>query len=65
MTEQPRRRRFASISDAAEYANISTKTVRRYIADGRLIGYRVGPRLVRVDLDDLYALMKRIPTAGC
>jgi excisionase family DNA binding protein len=58
---------FASVTDAATYANVSTKTIRRYIADGRLTGYRVGPRLVKVKLADLDALMRPIPpipTAG-
>ncbi len=57
-------RRFASISDAAEYANVSARTIRRYISSGRLKGYRVGPRLVKVELGDVDALMRPIPTAG-
>jgi excisionase family DNA binding protein len=58
-------RRFASVEVAADYADVSTRTIRRYIADGRLTGYRVGPRLVKVDLADLDALVRPIPTAGC
>jgi excisionase family DNA binding protein len=57
-------RRLRSIADGAKYADVSTKTIRRYIADGRLIGYRVGPRLVKIDLADLDALVQRIPTVG-
>jgi excisionase family DNA binding protein len=55
-------KRLRSIAVGAEYADVSTKTIRRYIADGRLTGYRIGPRLVKIDLDDLDALVRRIPT---
>jgi excisionase family DNA binding protein len=58
-------RRFVNVSEAADYADVSTRTIRRYISDGRLTGYRVGPRLIKVDLDDLDKLLRVIPTAGC
>jgi excisionase family DNA binding protein len=48
---------------AAAYADVSTRTLRRYIAQGRLTGYRVGPRLVKVDLSELDQLARPIPTA--
>jgi excisionase family DNA binding protein len=54
-------RRFASIAAATDYADVSSKTIRRYIDDGRLTGYRIGPRLVKVDLADLDVLVQRIP----
>jgi excisionase family DNA binding protein len=56
--------RFTSVRDAAEYGGISEKTVRRYISDGRLTGYRLGKRLIRVDLSEIDALLKPIPTVG-
>lgn len=56
-------RRLGSISDAATYADLSTRTIRRYIAEGRLTGYRVGPRLVKIDLAELDTLARPIPTA--
>jgi hypothetical protein len=40
-------RQLVGLSAAAAYADVSTRTLRRYIAQGRLTGYRVGPRLVR------------------
>jgi len=58
------RRRLGSIADAAELAGVNPKTIRRRIADGTLNGYRVGPRLIRVDLAELDALLRPIPTAG-
>lgn len=57
-------RRLVSIAKAAEAQDVSTRTMRRWIAQGRIRGYRVGPRLVKVDLDDLDRLARRIPTAG-
>ncbi len=57
-------RRLEAIPHAAEYLGVSTKTIRRYIAAGRLTAYRTGPRLIRVDLADVDALLQRVPTAG-
>lgn len=57
-------RRLASIPAAAEYAACSTKTIRRRIADGSLTGYRMGARMIRVDLNELEALLRPIPSAG-
>lgn len=42
-----------SIQDVAEQFGVSTRTVRRYIAAGRLTAYRVGPRLIRLDPDQV------------
>ncbi|MBB3752695.1 excisionase family DNA binding protein [Mycolicibacterium sp. BK634] len=49
-----------SIQQAADHLNVSTKTVRRYIADGRLKAVRLGPRLIRVERDSIDALMRPI-----
>lgn len=57
-------RRLESIESAAEYAGVSTKTIRRWIAAGLVTGYRAGPRLIRVDRNELDAMMRPIPTAG-
>jgi excisionase family DNA binding protein len=57
-------RSLTTIAGAAEYAGCSPKTIRRRIADGSLTGYRMGPRLVRVDLNELDAFFAPIPTAG-
>jgi excisionase family DNA binding protein len=50
--------------DAAQYADVCYRTVRRWVASGLLPGYRVGPRLVKVDLNELDRMLHRIPTAG-
>ncbi len=58
-------RRLASLADAADYTGVSAQTIRRRIACGDLTGYRMGPRLIRVDLTELDAVLLRpIPTAG-
>jgi excisionase family DNA binding protein len=54
----------ASIAAVADALGCSTRTVRRYISDGRLTGYRMGPRLIRVDMAEVDALLSPIPTAG-
>lgn len=40
---------LVSLNDAAARYKCSTRTMRRMIARGDLIGYRVGPKLIRID----------------
>jgi excisionase family DNA binding protein len=54
--------RMASIDTAATLAGCSPRTIRRYISQGRLSGYRMGPRLIRVDLAEIDALLSPILT---
>jgi excisionase family DNA binding protein len=42
-----------TIAQAAEYANVSTKTVRRWITQGLIEAERMGPRLIRVNVASL------------
>ena len=58
------RRQFESLSQAAERIGLSTRTLRRRIAAGALTAYRNGPRVIRLDPDDVDRLMIRIPTAS-
>lgn len=58
------RHQLVSISQASEYADVNPRTIRRWIAAGLLRGYRVGPRLLKVDLHDVDAMLKPIPTTG-
>jgi excisionase family DNA binding protein len=58
-----RRGPLVPLAVAADEIGVSTKTIRRRIADGTVTGYRVG-RLIRVDLDELRrALVIAIPSA--
>ena len=47
---------WVSLEDAATHLGVSSKTIRRYIAAGRLPAQRVGPRLIRVRVSDLDAM---------
>jgi excisionase family DNA binding protein len=51
-----------SIADAATRLGVSTLTIRRRIASGELTAFRVGPRLIRVDADEVERLAKPLPT---
>ncbi|MGO9102225.1 MAG: excisionase family DNA-binding protein [Mycobacterium sp.] len=48
-------RRYITIAEAAEYLQISDRTVRRLIADGELTGYRMGKsrRVIRLDFNEI------------
>jgi len=54
--------RYVSLQHAAEYLGVSVKTVRRMIARGDLPAYRLGPRMIRVDLGAVDAALRPIPT---
>jgi excisionase family DNA binding protein len=58
-------KRLASINGAAAYCGLHPRTIRRRIADGTLTGHRAGPRVIRVDLNEVdERLLQPIPTAG-
>jgi excisionase family DNA binding protein len=57
-------REFESLSSAADRTGLSIRTLRRRVASGDLAAYRNGPRVIRVDPDDVDRLMVRIPTAS-
>jgi excisionase family DNA binding protein len=39
---------------------VDTKTIRRWIARGDLIAYRIGPRLIRIDRESILRLASPI-----
>jgi excisionase family DNA binding protein len=51
--------RLISTTKAADRLNISPGTIRSYIADGKLRGYRIG-RLIKVDVKEVDALVVTI-----
>lgn len=55
-------RQLVSIAEAAARLGVSPKTIRRWIAAGRVTGFRAGPRLLRVDVADLDAVLRVVPT---
>lgn len=50
-------RNYVTQAQAAEYLGITPRTIREMIADGRLTAYRLGTRVVRLDLDEIDAAM--------
>lgn len=48
--------RGLSPAEAAARKGVSTKTIRRLIADGTLPAKRLGPRLIKIDVEDVDAL---------
>lgn len=52
------RRGYVSQAEAAEYLGVTTRTIRQMVADGRLVGYRAGTRLIRYRIADLDAAMR-------
>ena len=55
---------LGSIKAAAERCSVHPDTIRRRIAIGELTAYRLGNRIIRVDLDEALALLRPIPAAG-
>lgn len=56
--------RWATPDETAAYLKVCTKTVRRMIAAGELPAYRRGPRLIRINLNDVDDVMRPIPAGG-
>lgn len=54
---------YITLAEAASRCGVTVKTIRNRIADGSLVGYRIGPRLLRVDPAEVDALMRPIPAA--
>ena len=56
-------RRLATLADAAKYIGVTDRTLRRWVADGVIQGYRLGRKTVRVDLNEVDdKLCRPIPT---
>ena len=55
--------RLVPLAEGAEYRRVSIQTLRRRIRDGTITGYRVGPKLIQVDLDELDRLARPVPAA--
>ena len=53
-----------SIRQAAEFHGVDQTTIRRWLAQGRLAAQRIGPRLIRLDRDEVLGLGRRIAGAA-
>lgn len=57
-------RRWASLDEAAAYVGLTNeRTIRRWIAAGRITGYKLNERVLRVDLNEIDAALKPVRTA--
>lgn len=59
-----RARGMVSLAEGADLAGVSTRTLRRRIAEGILPAYRTGPRLIRLDPADLLEMIKPMNEAA-
>jgi excisionase family DNA binding protein len=50
------------LQEAADYCDVSYRTARRWVSSGRLKAVRVGPRLLKVSLEELDRVI--VPTGG-
>lgn len=59
--------KFVSQEVAGRRWSVSTDTIRRLIASGKVTGYRLNGRVIRVSLDEVDAAFRPIPTTagGC
>lgn len=57
---KPTLRRYATAASAAEYAQVTPRTIRNWIQRGMLTAYRAGTRIVRVDLNEIDALLSPV-----
>ena len=55
--------RWASLRDAEAHSRIPVSTLWDQARKGLLPMYRIGPRQIQVDLNDLDRLRRRVPTA--
>lgn len=54
------RRKNLNSAQAAEYLNISYRTLHKWLRDGIIQAHRAGPRLLRFDADELDEAVSRL-----
>jgi excisionase family DNA binding protein len=57
-------RRLVSLADAAEALAVSTRTVRRYIADGQLDAVRLGRKTLRIKVESIERFIDARPVGN-
>jgi excisionase family DNA binding protein len=50
--------RYFTIGEAAEYLNVAPLTIKKMLRDGRLPGYKLGARVVRIRLSDIESALQ-------
>ncbi len=51
---------YETLATAATRTGVSTRTLRRRIAEGKLIAYRLGPRLIRLNSAEVDAFLRPV-----
>jgi len=46
-------KKYGSARQAADLVGVSTRTIHRYVAEGRIRAFRCGPKLIRLDLNEV------------
>jgi excisionase family DNA binding protein len=57
-------RRLVSLADAADVLAVSTRTVRRYIADGQLEAVRLGRKTLRIKVESVERFIDARPVGN-
>jgi excisionase family DNA binding protein len=55
---------WLTVPQACAEMKVGQRTLRRWIAEGRLPAYRMGDSLIRIKASDLDGMYQAIPTAG-
>lgn len=57
-------KKMLSPKKVAEHLGVTVRTVYNYIDSGRLRAYRIAPRTIRIDPDDVSAMMRKCLSAS-
>lgn len=57
-------KRYQRPAQVGPQFGISARTIRRWVAEGKLTGYRIGTRILVVDPDQVAALLRPVAGAG-
>ncbi len=52
-----------TVRDVCQLYGLSERTVRRYLSDGRITAVRIGPRLIRLDAEQVERALTGDPAA--
>jgi excisionase family DNA binding protein len=63
-TPESSARDYVKASEAAAYLNCSVRAVMYMISDGRLKAYKLGPRFMRLDRNEVVAAMQPVIPCG-